>query len=178
LVLTRQKEDLEPGPADLKGAPPDHRRARFRRLGGMVWVRVTTPNPPRSLEERPAWGLLDTGCEPVAVLTPRYLRALKSERGKGPLALPIRTSLGGAAREHGAASVMKVLPQFRFDMLGCTVTADGALSAASIAAICKMVETELDVVVGWPAIRECFRSVEIDYERCVLTVEPRKPRPR
>lgn len=173
LILTRQNQNTVPGKNDLKGAPPGHQRVRFRRIGRMAWFPISTPNPAKALRERPAWGLLDTGCEPVCVLTPRYLKALKSERGKGPLALPIRSSFGGAARAKGRDEIMKVLPEFTFSMPGCTATVQGAVSSASVAAICRIVETEVDLIVGWPVIKRHFKSIELDFERCVMTFEPR-----
>ena len=173
LVLTRQPKDVQPGPEDLKDAPKGTRRLRVRCLGKLVWFPVHTLNEAGPLKRRPAWGFLDTGCDPPALLLPRYLQALKSEAGKGPLALPFRASLEGAARGEAVDQVLHVLPEFRLQLLGAEVSADRALVAASAASVSQATEAELDLIVGWPVIWRAFKSVEIDFERCVLTVEPR-----
>lgn len=174
LVLARQPADVKPGPDDLKNEPKGARRARFRCFGKTVWVAVHTPREAAPLKRRVAWGLLDTGCTPPALLLPRYLQALKSEPGKGPAALPFRASLEGAAHGGDTEQVLHVLPEFRLGLLGGEADAGGALSALSAASVSQATEAELDIVVGWPVIRRIFKSLEIDFERCVLTYEPRR----
>lgn len=180
LVLARQPEDAQPGPRDLEPAAGDAegiRRVRFLRQGGLVWFPVQTPNEAAPLRARKAWGFLDTGCQPPGLLFPRYLEALHSEPGKGPKSLPFRSSLGGAARD-GQEQIMRVLPEFTVTYLGAEVRADKAISAESLGPINQSMEAELDLIVGWPMIQQAFKSIEIDYERCVLTLEPRELKAR
>ncbi len=175
LVLSKQPKEVRPGPDknDLKNGADGLQRFRFRRLGNMIWLPIKTAHRPEKLKKRPAWGLLDSGCEPAGVLTPRYLNALRSGKDRKPLALPLRFSIGGAAGDQDESQLMQVLPQFRFSVLGNEVNADGSICAASITSICEILETELDLIIGWPVIKNHFRSVEIDFERCVLTIAPR-----
>ena len=175
VVLTNQPAETRPAPQDLElqaGDPPGARRVRFRRHGGMVWIPVKTPGEAAPLARRIAWGFLDSGCAPPALLFPRYLEALKSEPGKGPLSLPLKTSLGGAAGE-GIEQLMRVLPEFTLNFLGAEVRADKALSTDALLSVSAACECELDVIVGWPPIRRAFKSIEIDYARCVLVLEPK-----
>ena len=174
-VLTNQLSDAKPTPQDLElqaGDTPGVRRVRFRRHGGMVWVAVKTPKEAAPLTRRSAWGFLDTGCAPQALLFPRYLEALKSEPGKGPLALPFKTSLEGAVGE-GDTQFMRVLPEFTLNFLGVEVNVDEALSTDALLSVSATCECELDVIVGWPPLRRAFKSIEIDYMRCVLVLVPR-----
>ncbi|MCW8131624.1 MAG: tetratricopeptide repeat protein [Planctomycetota bacterium] len=176
LVLTRQPEDCEPSEDDLNpraGDAPGLRRVRFRRHGGLIWIPIQTPDEAAPLKARGAWGFLDTGCQPPGLLMPRYLQALKSEPGKGPLTLPFRSSLGGAARD-GKEEVMRLLPEFRVGLLGGEVRADKAISSESLSTISQSIEAELDMIVGWPMILKSQRAIEVDFERCVLTLEPRE----
>ncbi|MCZ7646725.1 MAG: retroviral-like aspartic protease family protein [Planctomycetota bacterium] len=173
-VLARQDPGAAPNADDLARAPEGFRRFRFRRLGGLVCVPLASPgltSPP----ERPAWGVLDTGCEPTCVLFPGYVGGLKAAHGRPPLALPIPGGLGGAAAGSGGGDA-RVLPEFQLAWLQQIQDASPALCSASVASINKVLEVELAGVIGWPLIGRAFRSIEIDFERCVLTVEPRARR--
>lgn len=175
LVLTRQPENTEPSPKDLDAQPgdaPGVKRIRFCRQGGLIWFPISCTDCPVALKARGAWAFLDTGCQPPGLLMPRYLQALTSEEGKGPRTLPFRSSLGGAARD-GQEEVMRLIPEFHLTMLGCDVHAQKALSSESLASIGQSVEAEIDMIVGWPLILKSLRSVEVDFDRSVLTVEPR-----
>jgi hypothetical protein len=178
LVLTRQEQDAAPGPKDLLGAPEGFERLRCRVLGKLIWIPISSPAAPPPLKARPAWGILDSGCEYPVGLTPRYLEALRCVRGQGPLALPIRAPLGGAAREEGEVEVLWTLPEFTLGFLGTEVPADGSVAAKSFGLVARSTEAEFDALLGWPVIRQAVRSLEVDFQRGVLTYEPKQPRLR
>jgi hypothetical protein len=173
LVLNRQQPQTAPGPKDLLGAPKGFSRYRFRRLGNLIWVPIACPQAPAALKARPAWGIIDTGCQYPAAVTMRYLDALRSERGKGPLALPFRGELGGAADDHGKQVVFYALKDFNLEFLGVKLNADGSAATALFGEISKVTEAEMDLLIGWSLIHRSFKSMEIDFQRCLLTVEPR-----
>jgi hypothetical protein len=178
LVLTRQEPDAAPDPKDLLGAPEGAERCRFRALGKLIWAPVSCPDAPAPLRARLAWGVLDSGCEYPAGVTPRYLEALRCVKGRGPIALPFRAELGGAAKEEGATEVLWALPDFALGFLGAEVKADGAVAAGPFAAVAKSCEAEPDVLIGWPAMRQALKSLEVDFQRGVLTYELRQGRAR
>lgn len=176
LTLTRQPREAKAGPESDPGdlaLPAGFRAFRFRRLGGIVCVPLEAPEGPAALRARPAWGILDSGCEPSAVLFPRFFDALKSTPGGAPLALPVPNALEGAA-ETRADGVTLVVPNVRLSFLGQTRNASMAYVSAEVAAINRVVEAELDAILGWPLIYGSFKSLELDFERCVLVVEPRR----
>jgi len=173
LVLKRQAREASPGPKDLIAAPKGFKRFRFRRLGNLIWVPISSPGEPTALSNRPAWGVFDTGCQYPAAVTLRYLEALRSEPGKGPLALPFRAEVGGAAGGTGRSVVFYALKDFDLVFLGARLSADGSAATKSFGEISKTTEAAMDLMIGWPLIHRAFKSVEIDYQRCILTVQPR-----
>jgi hypothetical protein len=180
LVLKRQPENTAPGEKDLEAATGDAegaRRMRFRRQGGLVWFTVATAGDSAALQQRGAWGFLDTGCQPTGLIFPRYLEALSADPEKAPKTLPFRSALGGAARD-GKEELMRLVPELKLRFLGCEMRAEKLISSDSLGSINQSTEAEADAIVGWPMILKTFKSIEIDFERCVLTCEPREAKVR
>ncbi|MBI3830939.1 MAG: aspartyl protease family protein [Planctomycetes bacterium] len=180
LVLKRQPENTAPGGKDLEAAAGDAegvRRMRFRRQGGLVWFPVAADGESAPLQRRGAWGFLDTGCQPTGLVFPRYLEALSSDPEKAPKTLPFRSALGGAARD-GKEELMRLVPELKLRFLGCEMRAEKLISSDSLGSINQSTEAEADAIVGWPMILKTFKSLEIDFERCVLTCEPREAKVR
>jgi hypothetical protein len=103
----------------------------------------------------------------------RYLDELRGERGKGPLALPFRGEVGGAAEEQGKQVTFYALKDFGLEFLGTKLNADGSAATVSFGEISKVAEAEMDLLIGWSLIHRSFQSMEIDFQRCMLTVQPR-----
>lgn len=175
LVLT--KLDAGAAPRDeLPEAPRGFERVRFRSLGRLVCAPFSVPGAPAAFSERPAWAMLDSGCELPAVLMPRCLDALRSARKDWPQTLTLRDRLAGAAPGEGKWQTMHVLPSFSAGVFGYAAKADGAVCAESVAEINRTLETELDGIAGWPVLRSLFKSIEIDFARNELLLEPRRGR--
>lgn len=175
LVLTRQQAGAAPRD-ELPEAPKGFERVRFRSLGRLVCAPFSVPGAPAAFCERPAWAMLDSGCELPAVLMPRCLEALRSARKDWPQTLTLRDRLAGAAPGEGKWQAMHVLPVFSAGVFGYAAKADGAVCAESVAEINRTLETELDAIAGWLLLRSLFKSVEIDFARNELLLEPRRAR--
>jgi hypothetical protein len=174
LVLTRQPRDAAPHPKDIIAAPSGTTRFRFRALGKLIWTPVSFPRRPAAFKDRPAWGMLDTACEPPAALTPRCLEALRAGGTEGPQAIPLQSTLAGSAGQASTPQLLWVLPELSVTVLGAAVRADGALAGRTFGEISRVVEAEMDLIVGWPVLHRVCKSLEIDFEKCVLTVEHRR----
>lgn len=172
LLLAKQEAGAAPRD-ELPEAPRGFERVHFRSLGRLVCAPFSVPGAPAAFGEHPAWAMLDSGCELPVVLMPRCLDALRSARRDWPQTITLRDRLAGAAPGEGKWQTMHVLPSFSAGVFGYAAKADGAVCAESVAEINKTLETELDAIAGWPVLRSLFKSIEIDFARNELLLEPR-----